>query len=137
MEFGRSNYIDHTERPLHESLAYAPLNDELTRALVPDDLADHDDLLPIDFTTSYWDFKNARWVLFYDGPILPEADPLAEVAKRKEERLRYAQNKLSMEDLSPKFRETIEAYIEKINAIELTEDNLPEKANIVSAEPGF
>ena len=137
MEFGRSNYIDHTERPLHESLAYAPLNDELIRALVPDDLADHDDLMPIDFNTSYWDFKNARWVLFYDGPNKPEVDPLEEATKLKESRLAYAQKKLAMEDLSPKFRATIEEYVAKISAIELTEQDLPDKASMLIDEPDF
>ncbi len=137
MEFGRSNYIDHTERPLHESLAYAPLNDELTRLLVPDDLVDHDDLMPVDFHTTYWDFQNTRWVIFYDAPNKPQVDPVAQAIARKQYLLNYAQKKLAMEDISPKFKTAIEEFIDQINAVNITEENVQETAMLLIEDPDF
>lgn len=128
MEFGRSNYTEHTERPLHSSLAYAPLNDELTRLLVPDDLADHSDLLPVDFQTSYWDFGNARWVLFYDAPNVDPVDPVEEALKIKQSVLAKAQQKLAMPDISPAFRQTVEEFISQVNSINITAENVLETA---------
>ncbi len=128
MELGRSNYIDHTERPIHNSLAYAPLNDELVRLLVPDDLADHSDLLPVDFTTSYWDFANTRWVLFYDAPNVPSVDPVEEALKLKQTVLEQAQQRLAMDDISPKFRQTVEDFIAQVNSINITAENVLEAA---------
>lgn len=126
MELGRSNYIDHTERPLHSSLAYAPLNNELTRLLVPDELADHSDLLPVDFTTSYWDFANTRWVLFYDAPNVPPVDPVEEALKIKQRLLDQAQQKLAMPDISTKLRQTVEDFIAQVNSIDITAENVLE-----------
>ena len=134
MEFGRSNFIEHTERPLHQSLAYAPLNDELVRALVPDDLADHDDLMPIDFTTSYWDFKNTRWVLFYDVPNKEEVDPFEEAIKIKQRVLREAAKKLAMPDISPKYKQKIEEFVDLVNSIDVTPENVLETAALLPNE---
>lgn len=128
MEFGRSNYIDHTERPLHESLAYVPLNSELCKALVSTDPEDHKDLRPINFKKTRWDFASSAWVIEYEEVTDPEVDPLEEVLKIKQDLINKANLKLAMPDISDKYKTTLENFVAEIVAIEVTKDNILEIA---------
>ena len=126
MEFGRSNFIDHTERPLHESLAYVPLNDLLVRALVSTDPEDHHDIQAIDFKQTHWDFSTSSWVVVWDT-IPPEqapVDPLAEKLKLRQELVDNATRKASMPDISIKFKAVLDAFIAEVSSISITAENV-------------
>lgn len=128
MEFGRSNYIEHTERPLHESLAYVPLNNELYRLLVSTNVEDHTDLRAVDFTKTHWDFKTNSWVIVYQEIAHPAVDPLEEALKQQQELVRLANIKLSIPDVSSKYKEKLEKFISDVNSIKITKDNVLESA---------
>ena len=96
MELGRSNVIDHTDRALAGSLAYAPLNDLLVKALVSVNPEDHADLQPIDFKQTHWDFATNSWVIVWD--VIP--------------------------DVSIKFKTVLDAFIAEVSSISITAENV-------------
>lgn len=127
MEFCRSNFIDHNERPLHESLAYAPLNDLLVRALVSTDPEDHHDLQSIDFTQTHWDFSTSSWVVVWDTFLPPEqtpVDPLNEALKQRQSLVDAATRKARMPDISVKFKAVLDAFIAELSSISITAENV-------------
>lgn len=125
MEFGRSNYIDHTDRPLHESLAYVPLNDLLVRALVSTDPEDHHDIQAIDFKQTRWDFSTSSWVVVWDTIPIEQAtvNPLAEKLRLRQEIVEKATRKANMPDVSIKYKAVLDAFIEEVSNISITAEN--------------
>lgn len=126
MEFGRSNFIDHTDRPLHSSLAYVPLNDLLVRALVSTDLADHEDIQAIDFTKTHWDFSTSSWVVVWDviPPEQAPVDPLDVKLKQRQALVDAATKKANMPDVSIKFKAVLDAFIAEVSSISITAENV-------------
>lgn len=126
MEFGRSNFVDHTERPLHESLAYVPLNDLLVRALVSTDPNDHNDIQTIDFTQTRWDFPTSSWVIVLD--TIPDyhgqVDPVEEKLKQRQALINAATKKAAMPDISIKFKAVLDAFIADVSSISITAENV-------------
>ena len=126
MELGRSNVIDHTDRPLAGSLAYAPLNDLLVKALVSVNPEDHADLQPIDFKQTHWDFATNSWVIVWD--VIPvdhvQVDPVAEALRLRQELIDAATRKASMPDVSIKFKTVLDAFIAEVSSISITAENV-------------
>lgn len=126
MEFGRSNFIDHTDRPLAGSLMYVPLNDLLVKALVSVDPEDHHDLQPIDFSQTHWDFLTSSWVIVWDTIPVDHVvvDPLAEALRLRQELINTATRKASMPDISVKFKAVLDAFIAEVSSISITAENV-------------
>lgn len=126
MEFGRSNYIDHTDRPLHESLAYVPLNDLLVRALVSVNPEDHHDIQAIDFAQTHWDFSTSTWVVVWDiiPPEQAPVNPLTEKLRLRQALVDAATRKASMPDVSIKFKAVLDAFIAEVSSISITAENV-------------
>jgi hypothetical protein len=123
MQYGHSNYIDHQDRPLHESLAYVPLSDELVKLLISDDPEDHLDLTPVDFTVSYWDFKKSKWVLI-DSTILDAPDPILHCISLRQQLVNDATRKLNIPDIPDKVKKKLTDYIDEISAVSVTADTV-------------
>ena len=118
--------IDHTDRPLSGSLAYAPLNDLLVRALVSVDPEDHHDLQPIDFKQTHWDFSTSSWVVVWDTIPADHAsvDQLNTKLTQRQALIDAATKKAKMPDISPKFKAVVDAFIAEVSSINITAENV-------------
>ena len=122
MEDGFSNYIhtDDTDRPLHTSLAYVPLNDLLRILLTTDGTELGDELHPVDYTKTHYDFDTNQWVIIYRDDVLEAVDPVAVAQSLKDQQIAEVNSKLSITDLSTSARNKLEAHLAELTAIEVT-----------------
>ena len=123
MQGGASNFTDHTDRPLHESLAYAPLNELLVDLLVGEAESLDGDSHPVDYTKTYYNSSTDSWVIILQEDI-PQTDPLEKALADRQERIDEANVKLSIPDISASARSVIENYIAELTSINITAETV-------------
>ena len=122
MHEGWSNYIhvDEMDRPLHQSLAYVPLNDLLTKLLTTDCSDLGDELHPVDYRQTHYDFNTEQWVIIYQDDVPEPVDPVAVAQDLKNQHIAAVNIKLNIPDLSTSARNKLEAHLAALTAIEVT-----------------
>ena len=124
MQEATPNIREGTDRPIHESLAYAPADDFLYKLLVSLDPADHINDAPIDWSQTHYDFTSNSWVIV-NGDALPTIDTIAEHNKLRDALLAKANRKLTIPDLPNAVKKALQDYINELQAVEVTEENAP------------
>jgi uncharacterized protein YheU (UPF0270 family) len=126
MHEGWSNYIhvDDADRPLHESLAYVPLNELLTKLLTTDGTDIGDELHPIDYKQTHYDFNTSQWVIIYQDDVPEAVDPVATAQELKDQHIAEVNAKLSIPDLSTSARTKLEAHLTELTSIAITAETV-------------
>lgn len=119
MQGGVSNVTDHTDRPLHDSLAYAVLNDLLVDLLVGEAESLDGDSHPVDYTKTYYDSSTESWVIILEENV-PRTDPLEKALTDRQTLIDAANTKLLIPDLSASARLVLTNYIAELNSINIT-----------------
>ena len=113
---GVSNFTDHLNRPIPDSLAYVPLNDLLIKLLTTDGSDLGEELHVVDYTQTAYDFAQGKWNIVYHDPE-PQVDPFQVAEKLKETKIAEATRKLALPDLSTSAKEKLQAYIDQLTAL--------------------
>lgn len=122
MQNAASNYTDHLDRPLADSLMYVPLNELLTIVLTTDGSELEESLAPIDYTQTRYDFNTNDWVIVYQDNVPEAVDPLQVAEDLKASKLRIANLKLQIPDLSSSARAKLETFITELTNLEINSE---------------
>ena len=96
----------------------------LTKLLTTDGTDIGDELHPIDYKQTHYDFNTSQWVIIYQDDVPEAVDPVATAQELKDQHIAEVNAKLSIPDLSTSARTKLEAHLTELTSIAITAETV-------------